>query len=349
MKFIFKSETLLSRTAKRLREIIPAYTSTLIPETFNFKDATAHTLGHENLRALRADVKKTGEAESLWDEECTTTELEARHLYQANRLDEYATSHGVQLANVKEIIARWQPSAARPQAPVLSVDKLAALRSAGVPLQTYCLLLAYELTGGDPTPEDLELFRNGIKSSEGFTNKAIPLYVGPMAVRLVNRQTGPMAKLGIALLEMLCETPFVYPKVNLARALRNGWGVAPNLERAKSLCKFVNKSLDAGDDVFIDEVSWIDFYTLQGQLYSDSTSQEERKFVFESYKKAASHGSGPAALMMSQYYSPLPPGMEPDCFSGVVQPNESHSLCYFQLAMRRGYNPITKAFPEGVI
>lgn len=349
MKFLIKSETLLSRTAKRLREIIPMYASAQIPESFNFKDATAYTFGYDSLRALRANVKQASEAEERWDEECTLPELTARRLAEANRLDEYAVSHGIQLENVKELIERWQPSAARPQAPALTKDMLAELRAAGVPLQAFCLLLAYEITRDDPTQEDLELFHQAIKSSEGLTKQVIPLYIGPLAVRLVNRGTTPGAKLGIALLEMLCETSFIYPKVNLARALRNGWGVAPNLERAKSLCECVSKALDAGDDVFTHKDSWIDFYTLRGQLYSDSTLQEERKLAFESYKKAADFGSGPAALFLAHYHLPLKPGMAPDCFSGVVPPDPAASLRYFQDAMMRGYDPVAKAFPDSVI
>lgn len=348
MKFNLKSKTLLSRIAKRLREVIPAH-SAPIPESFNFKDATAYTLGHEDLRAWCTTTEQTGEAESPWDEECTAAELEIRRLHEANRLTEYALTHGVHLARVKELIALWQPTAARPQSPTLNIDKIKELRAAGVPLQAYCLLLAYELTGEDPNPEDLDLFRNGIKSSVGVTNKALPLYIGPLAVRLVNRKTGPAAKLGVALLEMLCETPLEYAKVNLARALRNGWGVAPNLARAKSLCKFTNKKLDAGEDVFTEDVSRVDFYTLQGQLYADSTSQEDRKFAFESYQKAASYGSGPAALILVHYYLPLEPGMKPDEFSGVVPPNESMSEFYFRLAIQRGFNRITNTFPQGAI
>lgn len=349
MKFILKSDTLLSRTAKRLREIIPAHSSAPIPESFNFKDATVYSLGHENFRAFRAAAKQAGEAESPWDEECTTAELETRHLYEANRLNDYALARGVQLENIKGLIASWQPSAARPQAPVLSVDKIKELRDAGVPFLAYLLLWVYELTNEEPTPEDMELFRNGIKSSIGHTNKIIPLYIGPMAVRLVNQKTGPAAQLGVTLLEMLCETPLVYAKVNLARALCYGWGVAPNLERAKSLCKFVNKALDAGEDVFSEDISRIDFYTLQGQLYADSTSLADRKFAFESYKKAASHGSGPAALFMTHYYLPLQPDMESDMFSGVVPPNEATSEWYFHLALERGYNHITMTFPQGAV
>ncbi|AYR19884.1 hypothetical protein [Alcaligenes faecalis] len=346
MTFTFKSDTLFSRTAKRLREILPAYTSAQIPDSFNFKDATAYTLGHKDVRALRAAAKQGDAVESSWDEECDATELDARHLYQASRLDEYANLHRVQLEKVKEIIGRWQPSAARPQNPVLTADKLDELRAAGVPMQAYCLLLAYELTNGEPTLEELELFRNGIKSSTGFTNQAIPLYIGPLAVRLVNRRVSPGAELGIALLEMLCETSFLYPKVNLARALFYGWGVTPNLERAKSLCKFVSKALEAGEDVFVDDVSYVDFYTLQAQLYVDGISLEERTLAFESTKKAAAYGSGPAALAISHYYSPLPLGMEPDCFSGVVQPNEMIRLRYWQLAIERGYNTVTHSFPK---
>jgi hypothetical protein len=349
MKFIFKSDTLFDRAAKRLRDILSAHCSAPVSESFNFKDGTAYALGHADLRASRAAAKQAGIADCPWDEECTTADLKARRLYQAGRLKEYADVHGVRLENIGDLIARWQPSAARPQAPVLTVDNLKEMRDAGVPLQVYCLLLIYELTSEEPTPDDLELFRNGIKSSVGFINKALPLYIGPMAVRLVSQQTGPAAQLGITLLEMLCETPFVYAKVNLARALCNGWGVAPNLERARSLCKFVNKALDAGEDVFSHDVSRIDFYKLQGRLYLASSSLEERKIAFESYKKAAALGSGPAALFMGHYYAPLRPGMKFDKFSGVVAPDEVLSELYFVLAIRRGFNPVNKTFPEGAI
>ena len=349
MTFILKSTTLLSRIAKRLREMIPAHACAPLPEAFNFKDATAYTLGHQDLRALQATLQQAGAAASAWDEECTTLELESRRLHQATRLAEYAFSHGVQLEHVEDLVAHWQPTAARPQSPTISVDKISKLRDDGVPLQAYRRLLEYEQTGKDPTPEDLELFRNGIKSSTGMTGKLIPLSIGILAVRLVNRQTDSAARLGIALLEMLCETELIYAKVNLARALLNGWGVTPNLERAKALCTFVNKAVDAGEDVFTDDASRIDFYKLQGQLYSRSTLQEERVLAFANYRKAALLGSGTAALITSHYYAALPPGIEPDEFAGVVLPDHGASKSYFSLALQQGFNPDTNSFPNGEI
>ena len=61
---------------------------------------------------------------------------------------------------------------------MLSVDKIKELRDAGVPLQAYFLLLVYKFTGEKPNLEDLELFRNGIKSSVGCTDpdpESVPL------------------------------------------------------------------------------------------------------------------------------------------------------------------------------
>ncbi len=345
MKFNIKSKTLFARISKRLRECLSAQ-GTSVPDTFNFKDATSYVLAEVDYRTWSANVGLSDFPESSWDEECTASELRDRREREARRLTEYSLKHDVQLERVDELIANWQPTAARPQSPALDVDKINELRNAGVPLQAFFLLLMYELVGELPTEDDLELFRCAIKASIGPTNKALPLYIGPLAIRLVNQKTGPRAKLGVALLEMLSETPLHYVKVNLARALRNGWGAEQNLVRAKSLCKFVAKALDAGDDVFLEDESRVDFYTLQGQLYAESDLHGERLFAFKSYHDAAKYGSGPAALITSHYYLPLKPGMAQDEFSGVIPPDMAMAAHYFEIAVERGFDPVTKKFSQ---
>ncbi|MCV2366590.1 hypothetical protein LNV07_00540 [Paucibacter oligotrophus] len=349
MNFTLKTETLLKLRAKRLRELLQERVSTPVPEPFNYKDATAYALGHNDLRALRASAQAANEG-SPWDEQCTEAERTGRRSFLATRLTEYARRFDVQVEDMEGLIDQWQPTASRAQHPAFSIDEIERMRAAGIPQQAFELLVHYEDSGEEPTAEDLDLFRRGIKSSEAAGNTALTLYMGPLAVRLVNQKTGQAAQLGVALLELLSEaSEILFPKVQLAIALKNGWGVAQNLERARSLCRLIRQTLTAGEDVFSSDVGHVEFLMLQGKLHGHSSLLQERKLAFQSFREAADLGSGQAALMVAHYLHPLRPDNEPDMFSGVVPHDISSSERYFELALRRGYNPHTKAFPEGAL
>lgn len=349
MKFTLKSETLLKLRAKRLRELLQEIVSTPVPQSFNFKDATAFVLGYDDFRVWRASTHSANEA-SPWDEQCTEAERTARKGFLASRLTDYALRFDVQVEDMEGLIDKWQPTASRAQHPAFSLDEIEGMRVAGIPQRAFELLVHFEDSGEEPTAEALYLFRRGIKSCEAAGNTALTLYMGPLAVRLVNQKSGQAAQFGVALLELLSEASnILFPKVHLAIALQHGLGVAQNLERAKSLCNLIRKSHTAGEDVFSSDAGHVEFLMLQGKLHGHSSLLQERQLAFQSFREAADLGSGQAALMVAQYLYPLRPGDEPDMFSGVVPHDIVSSKRYLELALQSGFDPQTKTFPEGAL
>ena len=349
MKFILKCDKLLTRRAKRLQKLLQETVSSPVPKSFNFKDATVYVLGYDDLRTWRSSTQSANEC-SPWDEKCTEAERTARKSRQASRLTDYATRFEVHVEDMEGLIDQWQPTASRDQHPAFSLDKIESMRAAGIPQQAFELLVHLENSGEDPTVEALDLFRGGIKSSEAASNMALTLYMGPLAVRLVNQNTGQAAQFGVALLELLSETSnILFPKVHLAIALKHGWGVAQNLERARSLCSLIRKTLTADEDVFSSDAGHVEFLMLQGRLHVHSSLLQERQLAFQSFREAADLGSGQAALMVAHYLHPWQPGDEPDMFSGVVPHDAANSQRYFELALQSGYDPQTKTFPEGAL
>lgn len=343
MKSVIASSTLFGRTAKRLEQLLPSYLAANDASKcdINFKDATAYVLGHANFRAHNKAVRQADGKGTPRDEDLTSDQLRERRIEQAHRLEEYMADCGAPLTDNHELIGEWQPTAARPQRQAITVDGIEQLREADFPQKALEALLRYERTGDVPTQADLDLFYKGLKSSTGFTKRAIPLWIGPLAVSMANKKTGEPARVGFALLEMLSETRFTFAKVQLAQLLVNGWGTSTDLVRARALCEYTDKALTKGEHVFDLPASHIDFLMLKNKIWSTSPSSEDRLHALECLKQAAAIGSAKAALLVVHHYAP--DDVTIIC-PRVVEPDEDMAMIYMVRAIREGYDAQTKSF-----
>lgn len=339
MKFVNASETLFARTAKELRKLL-SQRCVVLSCDFNFKEATARTFGHSNLRAFKKAVDDSTAVPSPWDEELQRADLDERRRNQAANFKTYANELDLQLADVDDLIAAWQPSAKRPQNPVIPTDELESLNAEGAPAKALYLIEKLIVQGLEPHQDDFELIRRGFKCSSEKIQLLLLQEIGRLGTRLVNAQGGKKAEIGVKLLEMIAENADFYVQVSLAKALFNGCGTPQNLNRAKSLCLVVQRKLDDGDR-FLSPSAHIEFLDLQRRLFFISRDFDERMIAFNATRKAHDLGLPEAALDMAAYYRPLKPGESPDEYYGIVEPNAVMEKEYLDIAVTRGWDPDT--------
>ena len=347
--FFFVRHTLFARTAQRLQNILPRYAREAIPDSFNWKFATAVTFGHEDLHAYNRAVKLYKHLPPPRDEELSRDQLNERRLAQAQRLTAFAERNGLRIENLDALIEDWQPSAERPRSTVFTQDELDSFWEQGIPSKALQALERFQTTGEVPSAEDLELIRKGLKSARNFQKAWIPLEIGSLAVSLVNTKHEPTASTGVELLQLLAEINFTFAKFQLAQVLTNSQSCEQNLARARSLCESVQKAYNAGEDVFVNPESHIDFLRLKARLWCESTLREDRLHAVRCLEEAVVKGSGLAALHLSHYYSEQPRNTPPDIYTGVDQPNTERAMHYFLLALQRGFNPSTQEFPKNAL
>lgn len=348
MRLRFRSPKLLVRASKRLARVL----NDTVPDgvNFHFKNATAYVAGYRDWEEfLRLGVDKSvpvGELSAL-DEDCDPDTLERRREYQATRLSMFCALRGVVLGNTSlGLVSAWRPSAGRPQEETEAFNDRDRLIEEGEAERCFRILQDVERHQRIPSEVEVDAVIRGLRLFRGMDAEYLMTYIGPLAARLVNRQTEPAAGYGVRLLEALVANKFPYPVVTLARALRNGWGTPEDHPRALSLLKMALQN--DGEGQYVEKSSYIELYSLAGSLLMYGTNcPRDPKRALELCTWAAELGHGPAALFVAQFYMPMP-ATGPDEFWGVVPPNQAKAEYWHWRALTAGYNPQTKSFPEEV-
>ena len=246
-----------NRVADRLPGLLHSVLSFPPPEAFHLKDATARTFGFDSF----ADIPKQGGYTSPRDEDLDGAALRKRRTLQAANFDRYAREIGVEIPDPLAFINSWQPSAKRPQRPVLPRGEADRLVRKGIKQKTLSLLADLQMKAAGPghlIPSEeigevmlgldcLETARlKGKQDVLGF--QALCTEAGILATSLVNHgqyENDEIAKhnaaLGVALLERLCEDDvYPYSMVSLIDAFTRGWGCKMDYTRALSLAEKVD-------------------------------------------------------------------------------------------------------------
>ncbi|MGF6924282.1 hypothetical protein [Paraburkholderia sp. 40] len=325
------------RLAKLLAEMFP--NAEALPPA---KDTTAYVLC--SLRSWRdmATAYSSEVEPTPLDEDCGHKAFVVRRAEQAERLREFFAEHGHPLDTntAAQLMSRWQPSARRPKESVaLYYESQAKGQSTGTEKFCLQLLQLLQLLPRVPSEADVKLFLANIRFSDKAWTERIQVEAGIVATYLVNQRTNPAAAIGMRMLEALVAGGFNYARVSLAKALAFGWG-DENHGRAWGLAH------TALTEKFLARDSYIELYKVIAWLSINGNKvPRNKRTALAMYLRAAALGDGPAALIASHYYLPLPAGHERDEFSDVVRPNKERAEKLFHLALARGYNPSTKQFP----
>lgn len=348
MRLKFKNPKLLVRASKRLVQVLKG----IVPNGANlhFKDATAYVAGYrdwDELLRLGVDEQMAAGELSVLDENCDPESLTSRRDYQASRLSMFCEAHSFVLGNsALALINAWRPSAGRPQEETEVFNDRDRLIEDGEADRCWQILHDVELHQRIPTKDEVDTIIRGLRLFTDGTAEYVMTWIGPLATRLVNRQIEPAAGYGVRLLEALVANGFPYPVVSLARALRNGWGTPEDHPRALSLLSKALQDDKNDSQLYIERSAYIELYRLAGFLLLQGTNcRHDRARALDLYKRAAELGDGPAALLVTQFYMPMP-ATGPDEFWGVVSPSREKAEHWFRRALRAGYNPQTQSFPD---
>lgn len=214
MRINFISTAMPLRAGKRLKRLLA------IPESLAL-ECTAFVLGYTTWHELNAQLR-TQPATDL-DEKVTTTVLAERRTYQLGRLTEFWASKPNPPADLAQVLAVWQPSAARPQevasAPVLSESGLLTL------------LLTWQAGKGLPAVMEDELVAT-LQAGVGARSSIMAIDSALDALSGGHQQSFRLAR---RVLEVFAAENYPVVWFNLATALLQGHGGPADPSRAVAL------------------------------------------------------------------------------------------------------------------
>lgn len=219
MRIFFQNGSIPTRAAKRLKEQLGIKES-------DARRATAQVLGYRNWADLERTVN-TQPASPL-DEECDGDLFRQRRQYQAQQLQ----SSGIDLPGQppEEVIAKWQPSAARPQAPAAPREPEATSTShTGEFLRALIILQKFPEA---PVEPHAAVLLEGIR--QGATPTSLKL-AGIIASELLDGTRKRAPELARQMLEALTEKGEPHSTFNLTTSLMLGDGGPKDEKRAVDL------------------------------------------------------------------------------------------------------------------
>lgn len=235
MRMHFSASGIPTRAAKRLKVLLG------IKESLA-RSVTARVFGYRDWHELEASIGAG--APSPLDEECSQAQLAARTAFQTQKLIECELGNLVPAP--REVISRWRPSAAKPQAESVSRASAAGAPQRDAEFRALSLVKELHLLVDDPP----RLARE-VDASAPELLRLIQLVDRPLVFRALDVIARTLMQLdegsqhtGRLIWEALAARGHAQAMVNLATALRIGHGGPPDPKRAGDLLERVIASAD---------------------------------------------------------------------------------------------------------